>query len=204
MATALSDFVNKKENAAIIDTVQDILEKWQDILKKKVDEKEVSIYILNTNKMTNIYNKDVEFDFKEEAAKIKSDIEKAQKKDGNHSNYYSTTDIILNSHMIIKVTAMFVKIDQKKEVKNTILMMMMTMMTMTIQKRVKQRRKQRKRLSQRLLKHLPNRAAKLLHHHQLSRLKKKLQAVVVAVEAKERHLRKVMQKTMMIMTSLLS
>jgi hypothetical protein len=42
MATALSDFVNKKENAAIIDTVNDILENWQDILKKKIDEKEVS------------------------------------------------------------------------------------------------------------------------------------------------------------------
>ena len=38
MATALSDFVNKKENAAISDTVHDIVEEWQEKMKKSLDD----------------------------------------------------------------------------------------------------------------------------------------------------------------------
>lgn len=49
MATALSDFVNKKENAAIIDAVKDTLESWQENLKRKVN------FYINTNTYTHTY-----------------------------------------------------------------------------------------------------------------------------------------------------
>jgi len=46
MATALSDFVNKKENAAISDTVHDIVEAWQEKMKKSLDDVRLIIILI--------------------------------------------------------------------------------------------------------------------------------------------------------------